>query len=56
LLAEEEDAANTLSKMQNRSQFFTVPAVSSIFRVAHGTHLHDRLEKNKLRSTLFSPL
>lgn len=42
--------------MQNRRQFFTVPGISSIFWVAYSTSLDDRLEKNKLRSNLLSPL
>lgn len=56
LLSEEEDAVITLLKMQNRSQFFTVPGISSILWVVYGTSSDNRLEKNKLRSDLLSPL
>lgn len=42
--------------MQNKSQVSTVPGISSIFWVIYRTSLDDKLEKNRLRSNLLSPL
>lgn len=56
LLAEEEDTAITILKMQNKSQVFAAPGVISIFWSIYRTSLDDKLEKNRLRSNLLSPL